>query len=99
MCNKKSPRGQAPWASSLCRPLAEAELPAMGFDGFADTQAVAELVEFAAMTRVGAMEMFALGDELHLVVAGDAVVFQHGDEGAQVGGVDDQELVLVELDF
>src|SRR5262249_53709565 len=90
---------ETPWASSLCRPLAEAESPTMGFDGFADPQAVAELVKLATMARVGAVEMFAFSDEPHLVVARDAVVFQDVSEGAQVGGIDDQKLVLVKLDL
>ena len=55
----------------------------MGLDGLADTQAVAELVELVAVARVGAMQVLSFGDELHLIVAGDATL-----AGSQRAAVD-----------
>jgi len=71
----------------------------MGFDGFADAQAVAELVEFITIARFGAMQVFAFGDELHVVLAGNAMVLENPDKRPHVGGVDDEQFMFVELDF
>src|SRR5207248_6614668 len=77
----------------------EAESPTVGVGGFANSQAVAELVKLGAITRIGAMQVFSLGDQFKLVVSRNALVFQHAGKRGQVGCIDDQELVLVELDL
>src|SRR5262245_25717623 len=65
----------------------------------ADAQAAAELFEGVLVLRPGAVQVLSFGDQLHGVVARDAGLAQDALEGAQVAGVDDQQLVLVELDL
>src|SRR5207244_12714778 len=81
----------------LCSFASSSVLPVDAFGRFADTQAVAQLVELGAKLGVGAVQVLRLREQLHVVVARHAVVFQNLYEGLQVGGVDDQQLVLVEL--
>ena len=45
------------------------------------------------------MDVLGLGDEFHLIVALDAVVAENVFELVEILAVDDQQLVLVELDF
>src|SRR5438105_8001053 len=45
------------------------------------------------------MQVFSLGDQFKLVVSRNALAFQHAGKRGQVGCIDDQELVLVELDL
>src|SRR5712691_2360230 len=74
-------------------------LPVDAFDGFAHAEAVAKLFELLVEAWVAAVHVLALGDELEPVVAVDAQLLQEDLEGTDVGGVDDQELVLIELDL
>src|SRR5262245_20084416 len=66
---------------------------------FADAEAVAELVEEFAVLGLGTVQVIPFCNQLHLVVAVDAVLPQDALERLQVLGVDDEQFVLVELDF
>ena len=63
----------------------------------ADAQAVAELLEFVPVAGIRRMQVLALGDQSHVVVAQDAGLVQDPLERPQAVGVDDQQFVLVEL--
>jgi hypothetical protein len=66
---------------------------------FSDAQAVAELLEDRLEARISAVEVFAFRDEPEVVIAADALAAEELLKGFQVARVDDQEFVLVELDF
>lgn len=102
----RRPRGDKPIGlseSSTGKPIGlpprEIELPIDSLDRFADAEAIAKLLELTAMARICAVEVFAFGDKPKFVVADDAVIAENLGEGADIGGVNDEELVLVELDF
>jgi hypothetical protein len=64
-----------------------------------DAEAVAEFLELFAVDVVGRVEVFGFGDELEGVVSLEAEVFEDLFEGFEILGVDEEELVLVELHF
>src|SRR5438132_1715712 len=74
-------------------------LPVGMFCRLAGAEAEAELLELGGIMRLGRMEVFPFGDELHGIVARQTGLFQDGFKGLEIVGVDDQQLVFVELDF
>src|SRR5262249_342492 len=66
---------------------------------FTDAEAEAELIEGICKAIIGAVQMFAFGDKLQCVVALDACLSQDLLERLQITGVDDQQFVLVKLNF
>src|SRR5258708_4494104 len=88
------------WVIALWRSRAPLiHLPIDALHGFANAQAIAELIKDRAEGGVGAVQVFAFGNDLQVVVAADAVAFENVCEGLEIGGVGYQQLVLVELNF
>src|SRR5262249_52234851 len=73
--------------------------PADVFGGLADTESAAELLKLGRVVRFGAVQVLALGNQLHAVVAAEAGRAQDPLEGRQVLAVHHEKLVLIELDF
>src|SRR5438552_13635736 len=73
--------------------------PAHALDRFAHAQAIAKLGERLAVLLVGAVQVLAFGDELQAIVAANTVVLENANERRQIGGIDNQQLVFVELDL
>ena len=96
MLDSRSPR---PRQVALPTAFSRDDLPADAFDGFADAEAVAELLELPTMTGIGTVQVLAFCDEFELVVADDAIAAKDLGERTNVGGVHDEEFVLVELHF
>ena len=63
-------------------------LPVHALDRFAHAEPAAELVEGVAMARIGAVKVFAFGDQFQLIVARDGVIVENPCEGTEIGGVD-----------
>ena len=64
-----------------------------------DPQPVEDLVELLVIDVIGRVQVLGLGDELDRVVPLQAVLAQDLLERLEVVGVDEQQLVLVELDL
>src|SRR3990172_3189758 len=58
-----------------------------------------QLLELSGEAIAGGMDVLGLGDELHFIVAADTPLGKGLLELIQPGAVDDQQLVLVELNF
>ena len=67
------------------------------FGGFVDAEPEAELFKHFRMLRFGAMEMFALGDELEVRAVRNARLPEHALKRFQILGIDDEQLVFVKL--
>src|SRR5262249_37535716 len=65
--------------------------------GLTHTHAVTELVKRRSITRFRAVQVFRFGDDLHAGSVGKTSLPQNAFEWFQITGVNDQQLVLVEL--
>src|SRR6266849_3358276 len=92
-----SPHRRPSWdkhRSRVCRVS-----PADALGGRAGAEPVAELLENFSVMGIGAVQMFALGNQFQVIVAGHVHLAKDGFKPLQVMGVNHEELVFVELDL
>jgi hypothetical protein len=74
-------------------------LPIHVLGGFSDAETETELLEDFCVVWFGAVQVLAFGDELERGVAANAGLEEDALKRLEILGVDDQQLVLVELDL
>ena len=65
------------------------------FRRLTDAESITELLEYSGMVWIGHVQVFALSDELQVILAFDAGSTEDSGKGLEVARIDDQEFVLV----